>query len=76
MNWQTNFCKPIRLKDGRTMATLGEARSFIHTLPRNRRHNAYWSFAAEQLTRASEAASLVDDALTHLQRALKVDELI
>jgi hypothetical protein len=33
MAWSDEFWKPIKLKDGRTLATLGDAREFISTLP-------------------------------------------
>jgi hypothetical protein len=33
MPWSTRFPAPIILKDGRTIATLGQARAFMLTLP-------------------------------------------
>ena len=71
MGWEKKFWKPIKLKDGRKIDTLGEARDLILTLPQFRQRNPDWRLASELLARASESISAVDDALTQLLRALK-----
>jgi hypothetical protein len=76
MQWDTRFWKPIRLKNGRKIETLGEARDLIHALPKGQRLDSEWQLAAELLARASEATSLADDALSQLVRALRAEELI
>jgi hypothetical protein len=76
MAWETKFWKPVKLKNGRTIETLGDARDLIRSLPQFRRRNSEWQFALELLARASEATSLADDALAQLLRALKAEGLI
>jgi hypothetical protein len=68
--------KPVKLKDGRKIETLGEARDLIGSLPQFRRRNSEWQFALELLAWASEATSLADDALAQFLRALKADGLV
>jgi hypothetical protein len=76
MQWDTKFRKPIKLKNGRKIETLGEARDLIQALPKGQRLDPEWQLAAELLARASEATSLADDALSQLVRALRARELI
>jgi hypothetical protein len=76
MAWETKFWKPVRLRSGRTIETLGEARDLIRSLPQFRRRNPDWQFASELLARASEATSLADDALAQVLRALKGEGLV
>lgn len=76
MNWDMKFWRPVKLKNGRTIETLADARDLMRALPEFRRRNPEWQFAAGLLARASEATSLLDDALAQLLRALKAEELI
>ena len=63
MAWETKFWKPVKLRSGRTIESLGEARDLIRSLPQFRRQKPDWQLACELLARASEATSLADDAL-------------
>jgi hypothetical protein len=47
MSWTDEFWKPIKLNDGRAIATLEEAREFISTLPPMSRAAAHWRDAEE-----------------------------
>jgi len=76
MAWETKFWKPVKLKNGRTIETLGGARDLIRSLPQFRRRNPEWQFASELLARASEATSLADDTLAQLVRVLKAERLV
>jgi hypothetical protein len=76
MAWETKFWKPVKLKDGRTIETFGDARDLIRGLPQFRKGNPQWQFASELLARASEATSLADDALAQLLRVLKAERLV
>jgi hypothetical protein len=76
MNWDTKFWKPVRLKDGRAMATLGEARTFVSAHQERGARNAEWQSVSELLGRAAYSNSLADDALSQLIRALKVEGLV
>jgi hypothetical protein len=76
MAWETKLSKPVKLRNGRTIETIGEARDSIRSLPQVRRRNPEWQLASELLARASEATSLADDALAQLLRALKAEGLV
>ena len=70
------FRKPIKLNDGRTLTTLGDARELISTLPPTAQVAERWLDAEEMLVRAEATPSASDDALTAVVRALKAEGLI
>jgi hypothetical protein len=76
MPWTDEFWKPIRLKDGRVLNTLGDARELIATLPALKQAEGHWQDVEEMLSRASIAPSARDDALGAVVRALKTDDLL
>jgi hypothetical protein len=73
MPWTDPFWKPIKLKDGRTIATLGEGRVFILALPAALQGTPLWLEATELLARASEFPSARDEALAAMLKALKAE---
>ncbi len=76
MPWSRKLTQPIVLKDGRTIATLGDAREIMLTLRNLRYGNPHWPAAAEMLARAVDSPSAMDDASAAMLRALKADGLI
>jgi hypothetical protein len=76
MPWTEAFWRPIKLEDGRTLATLGDAREFISTLPPMRQTAAQWQDAEELLARAAIAPSVKDVALAAMVRALMIEGLL
>jgi hypothetical protein len=76
MAWSDQFWKPIKLKDGRMLRTLGDAFELFATLPALKQAEGHWQDANEMLVRAEAAASASDDALTAMVRALKTEGLI
>jgi hypothetical protein len=76
MAWTDPFWKPIKLKDGRILTTLGDARELIATLPALKQAEGHWQDAEDLLSRASIAPSAMDDALVAVVRALKAEGLI
>jgi hypothetical protein len=77
MIWARKFDRPIALKDGRVIATLADARAFIHSRPEIREYPV-WQRAAELLL---DAATGLDERSIHvaraqLTRALKAEALI
>jgi hypothetical protein len=70
------FWKPIKLKDGRMLRTLGDAFELFATLPALKQAEGHWRDADEMLVRAAVAPSAIDDALAAMVRALKVERLI
>jgi hypothetical protein len=77
MIWAHRFARPIALKDGRVIATLADARAFIHSRPEIR-EDPVWQYAAELLLDAATVGGKrsIGDARAQLTRALKVGGLI
>jgi len=76
MPWTAKFWRPITLKDGRTIATLAEARDVLLSAPSIAQRPPHWRDAAELLLRAAGSESAMDDALCQMLRALKAEGLI
>jgi hypothetical protein len=76
MTWARKLSKPIALKDGRTIATLGEAREMMLSLPPIHRRGPIWRFAAEVLNEAAADRASVPDSEAKFTRALKAEGLI
>jgi hypothetical protein len=76
MPWTDSFWKPIKLNDGRTLTTLGDARELIASLPPMKQAEGHWQDAEELLTRASIAPSAKDEALAAVVRALRAEGLL
>jgi hypothetical protein len=76
MPWSRNLTTPITLKDGRTIATLSEARETMLSLSPSQRRLAIWRFATLMLTDAAIDDALLEQAELLLTRALKVERLI
>jgi hypothetical protein len=76
MPWTEAFWKPIKLKDGRAIATLAEARVLILSLPASRQELQLWLEAMDLLARASEFPNARDEALAAMLVALRADGLI
>jgi hypothetical protein len=68
MRWTRKLSEPITLKDGRTLAALGEAREMMLSLPPIHRRGEIWRYAAELLKQAADDHSYVPhpDAETQL----------
>jgi hypothetical protein len=69
---------PIKLKDGRTIATLEQARELMLALPERHQSRPFWQYAAELLIEAAERGdrASVDDAASQLSRALAAEGLV
>jgi hypothetical protein len=78
MPWSRRFQKPLYLNDGRTIATLAEARDIMLALSRLEQTNPYWARAAELLLQAAYRSRKdpILDAGAQLSLALKADGLI
>jgi hypothetical protein len=76
MIWNATFRRPIALEGGRTVATLGEARRMMLSLPPIHRRSPIWRFAAELLNYAAADRASVPDAEAQFTRALKSEGLI
>jgi hypothetical protein len=64
MPWTRNFPTPIILKDGRSIATLNQARELILSIPPLQRETFLWRHIAKTLDEAaaSDSAAVADQA--------------
>jgi hypothetical protein len=76
MTWARKLTAPIILKDGRTIATLSEARAIMQSLPDRRQHSERWLYAGALLLDAAVAGGSLTVARTKLMQALKAEGLI
>jgi hypothetical protein len=78
MPWTRKFPKPIKLKDGRKIANLGQARELMLALPERHQPRPFWQYAAELLIDAAESSNpaSVGDAQAQLSRALAAEGLL
>jgi hypothetical protein len=53
MPWTREFPDPIKLKDGRTIAMLEQARELMLALPERHQLRPLWQYAAELLASAA-----------------------
>ncbi|HEU0147962.1 MAG TPA: hypothetical protein VFR21_13950 [Bradyrhizobium sp.] len=75
MSWERKFGEPIRLKDGRELRTLSEARALILRIERRVEGKPTYEYAIELLLKAAETGKRADvqDAEFQMHRALKAD---
>jgi DNA-binding SARP family transcriptional activator len=78
MAWSRRLPQTLYLNDGRTIATLAEARDVILALSRLDQTNPHWERAAELLMEAAYRGRLdpIVDVGAQLSRALRADGLI
>ena len=76
MPWSRELATPIKLKDGRKIATLGQARELMLALPERHQLRPFWQYAAELLIEAAEHNGDVDNAAAQLSRALAAEGLL
>jgi hypothetical protein len=78
MTWSRKLPKPLYLNDGRTLATLSQARDAVLALPRLHQIDPQWRRAVELLVEASyrERQDPILDVGTQLSRALEAEGLI
>jgi hypothetical protein len=75
MSWARKLAAPIILKDGRMIATLGEARAVMQSLPERRQHNELWLYVGARLHESAFAKGSLSIARAQLTRALKAEGL-
>jgi hypothetical protein len=78
MSWSRRLPKPLYLNDGRTIATLAQARDAMLALSRLPQTNPHWRQAADLLLEAAYRGRQdpILDAGMQLSRALEADGLI
>jgi hypothetical protein len=76
MPWSRKLPTPVALKDGRTLATLADARAIVQALPERRQRNEHWLYAGELLLEAATRQGPMKITVAQLERALKAEGLI
>jgi hypothetical protein len=78
MNWSKRFKKPIVLKDGRTIASLTQARDLIIHLPRTASRHRPWDDTVDAVYDAAHLRDGTSIELAHryLEQSLKADGMI
>jgi hypothetical protein len=78
MTWSRKLPKPLYLNDGRTLATLAQARDAVLALPRLHQIDLQWRHAVELLLEASnrDRQDPILDVGMQLSRALETEGLI
>jgi hypothetical protein len=71
--WNARLRKPIRLEDGRTIRTLGDARDVVLSLPKRDQHRQKWEQFARLLVTAAETGhpALTSIVTNRLEQALR-----
>jgi hypothetical protein len=69
--------EPIKLKDGRRLDTLDDARAFMLALSERTQLRSYWQYAGELVLKAAESnRASIKDAWAQLRRALLGEGLL
>ena len=75
--WKGKFTEPVLLRDGRSIATLSQARDLILHLTEAQQERPFWAYAAKLLLAAAESGEAADirDAAHQLLRALTSENM-
>ena len=76
MTWARKLSKPITLKDGRTIAILGQAREIMLSLPEADQRKEHWLYAGGRMQEAATLEGPMKITIAQLERALKAEGLI
>jgi hypothetical protein len=78
MPWTSKFPTSIKLKDGRKILTIGDARELMSSLANGRQNDPAWQFAVELLQFAStrDDGTSAGQARAQLVRVLKAEGLL
>jgi hypothetical protein len=77
VSWSKKLPEPIKLRDGRELHTLSDARALILGLAESRQHRPTWAYAVELLLQAAETGNHGDvvDAWAQISRAAYAEGL-
>jgi hypothetical protein len=78
MPWTRQLVTPITLKDGRTIATLSQAREIMLSLPIDHRRGEMWRYTADLLGEAAADNSYMPntEAEAQFMRSLEAEGLL
>jgi hypothetical protein len=76
MPWSRKLSAPIALKDGRTIATLADARAIMLSLPISRQRIEPWFYVGALLQEAATVPGSISETQAHLMQALRLEALI
>jgi hypothetical protein len=76
-HWDRNFPEPIRLRGGRSIVILSQARELILSLTGVQQQRPLWVYAGELLLAAAKSGQAADirDAAHQLLRALTAENM-
>ena len=69
MSWRKQFPEPVRLRDGRELHTLSDARALILGLTESIQHRPCWAYAVGLLIKAAETGKR-DDVTTYISATI------
>ena len=77
MSWTKKLPESIKLRDGRELRTLSDARALVLSLAESRQHRPTWAYAVELLLQAAETGNREDvkDAWAQVSRAAYAEGL-
>jgi hypothetical protein len=75
--WGCRFTEPIRLRGGRSIGTLSQARELILSLTEVQRQRPYWGYAGQLLLAAAQSGDAADaqDVANQLLLALTAENM-
>jgi hypothetical protein len=76
MPWTRNLPMPIVLNDGRTLATLADARSVMQSLPTPHQWREHWLRAGGFMREVAIGNGPIDVVPSRLTQALRLEGLI
>jgi hypothetical protein len=76
MPWTRKLANKIKLKDGRTIGTLNQARELLLSIPPPQRETSLWRYIAKALDDAASERASVEEVQAMLIRGLKIAGLL
>lgn len=72
--WTRILAKPLELKDGRILRTLGDVRVLMQRLPARHFKNSHWEHAGGLLDAAPGGSrAALNEAMAEVEQALRMD---
>jgi hypothetical protein len=76
MPWTRKLVTPIKLKDGREIATLADARVVMRSLPTTSQSRDLWLYTGGLMLEAATSNVPIGEAAAQLRRALRAEGLL
>jgi hypothetical protein len=76
MPWTRKLVTPIKLKDGREIATLADVRVVMRSLPTTSQSRDLWLYTGGLMLEAATSNVPIGEAAAQLRRALRAEGLL